>query len=459
MKTYIKKFVIGITVCISLLDCSGFSEVDLPQTQLTREAVFEDEMTATAALMDIYAHIREEGMLSGNIDGLSHLMGEYTDELDFYGSAASDAESFYSHSIVPSNGFVTSLWSKTYYQIYALNAFLEGLDNTNTIEEQTLNRLRGEALFLRGLFHFYLVELYGDIPYLNTTNYHENSTASRVPIQEVFDMIIGDLKQAKILLPETYPGLERVRPNKYAVSGLLARVHLYLKQWELAVQEADIVLNSDLYTLESDLNAVFLKSSRETLWQLHPGVAGANTIEARFFVFDIGPPPVTALSDHLVSVFEVNDTRKDFWTKAIFDGTTTWSQPYKYKQNSNTGVSQEYSIILRLAELFLIRSEARVHLGKIADGLEDLNTIRNRSGLADIAAQSKNRILTAILQERRVELFTELGHRFFDLKRNDLLDEVLAPLKPGWKSTNILLPIPENELILNNHLAPQNSGY
>jgi hypothetical protein len=72
---------------------------------------------------------------------------------------------------------------------------------------------------------------------------------------------------------------------------------------------------------------------------------------------------------------------------------------------------------------------------------------------------SQQDILSAILHERRVEFFTELGHRFFDLKRTNHLDDALSSVKVGWNSTDSLLPLPESELTLNPNLNPQNPGY
>src|SRR5690606_19066848 len=110
------------------------------------------------------------------------------------------------------------------------------------------------------------------------------------------------------------------------------------------------------------------------------------------------------------------------------------------------------------AEQYLIRAEARAQLSNIAGAQADLNKIRIRAGLGETLASSQNELLTAILQERRFELFTEHGHRFFDLKRTGNLDNVLGS-KPGWNTTDRLFPLPEKELLLNPNLLPQNPGY
>ena len=89
----------------------------------------------------------------------------------------------------------------------------------------------------------------------------------------------------------------------------------------------------------------------------------------------------------------------------------------------------------------------------------DLDAIRTLAGLPNTTAVTQQELLDAILQERRVELFTEGGHGFFDLKRAQQLDAALDAIKPGWNSTDALLPLPEAELLLNPNLLPQNPGY
>ena len=115
--------------------------------------------------------------------------------------------------------------------------------------------------------------------------------------------------------------------------------------------------------------------------------------------------------------------------------------------------------MLRLAEQYLIRAEARAMQGDLIGAKEDLNKIRMRAGLAGTQSQTKEDILASVLEERRWELFTEYGHRFFDLKRLNLLDINLQPIKAGWNTEDRLFPIPQTELGNNPKLLPQNPGY
>lgn len=440
--------------------CDSFTEVDLPSSQLTAKDVFKDKVTANAAMVDIYTKIREQGILNGGPSGISSQFGLYTDELTYYGVSNSIQANFYTNSLLASDNEILQLWTNSYNQIYAANAIIEGVAASDALKPEDKEQLIGEALFVRGLIHFYLTTIFGDVPYIVTTDYKQNSNVSRIPESEVYQLIKKDLLQASQLLPEDYVTAERIRPNKWASQAVLARVCLYLQQWDEASDAASSVLNqSGLYQWPTDPATVFLKGNASTIWQLMPPSEGINTHEAETFVFYQGPPPSLAINDELVNAFSSSDLRKENWLKTITDGTTTWYHANKYKEATNTGSSVEYSIVLRLAEQYLIRAEARAHAGDIIGAKEDLNKTRNLAGLESATALTADEIITAVLLERRFEFFTEFGHRFFDLKRTAQLDKVLSPVKPQWETTDRLLPIPESELLLNPNLTPQNEGY
>ncbi|MFV8351737.1 RagB/SusD family nutrient uptake outer membrane protein [Flavobacterium sp. XS2P14] len=447
-----------VVLTITMTACDSFVDVDLPNSQLTANAVFEEKATANAAMTDIYSKIRDAGLLTGSPNGLSHLLGSYTDELSFYGTLPSGS-AFYNNSLIASNPDVKDLWNNSYNQIYAANAVIEGVAHSVKLATVDRDQLTGEALFVRALLHFYLAHVYGNVPYITTTDYAINRVAVRIPVVTVYANAKADLEQAITLLPTDYLTPDRVRPNKYSAHALLSRLNLYAGLWNEASNQASAVLNNTgVYVYEEDLDKIFLKESTSTIWQLAPGFSGGNTLEALTFNFTGGPPPISALTNDFMDAFAAADQRKAHWTQAVTDGTTTWHHPFKYKY-SNTGISNEYSIIFRLGEMYLIRAEARAHSGDLIGAKEDLNTIRHTAGLADTPAGTQDEILDAILQERRLELFTEFGHRFFDLKRFNRIQPVLSIIKPGWDSHDVLFPIPEAELNLNPNLLPQNPGY
>jgi|SRR5690554_6817065 len=451
-----KRLIACLSICLMLLaGCDDFLDTQDPTGQISHENVFEDEITATAAVTTLYAKLRDEVMVTGNTYGMGFLMGLYADELEYYGSAGQPAELFYNHQILASDATVLKLWNSSYNLIYLTNAVIEGLEASQNLTQATKEQLSSEALFIRGLTHFYLVNLFGEIPYISTTNYDRNKQVSRMAVNEVYENVISDLESAKAMLGEDYIGAERIRANTFTVSALLARVYLYRGEWAKAETQSSLVINhTGLYSLPN-IEGEFLKSSPGAILQLKTKMEGFYTTEATTLVFASGPPPAVALHESLLAGMEDGDQRRTHWIGEITDGTNYWYYSNKYKQTSGA----EYSVVFRLAEQYLIRAEARAQQNNSSGAREDLNTIRNRVGLPDTSAQTQAELLEAVLQERRIELLAEHGHRWFDLNRHNRADAVLAPIKPAWRPTNKLLPIPETELLMNPNLNPQNNGY
>jgi hypothetical protein len=448
-----------VVLVFMFCSCEQYLDIDLPSSQLTAEAVYEDAGTANAALMDVYANVRGTGMFSGTASGISAEMGLYADEFQYYGTPTYFAVNFYNNSLIASNSQTASWWSSAYAQVYAANAVIEGVAASVSLPAQVRDRLSGEALFLRALLHFYLENLYGNIPYITTTNYQVNNTVSRMPTAEVYSLIINDLENAVLLLPEEYPAQGRIRATKQVARALLARVYLYKGDWAGAADMASALINDQVqYSLPSP-EVSYLKDTPAAIWQFMPAADGENTEEGASFIFEQGPPSFAALTEGFITAFEPGDLRRAAWVREVSGDNSSWFHPYKYKERFNTGVSVEYPIILGLAEQYLIRAEARAMQGDLIGASEDLDVIRLRAGLSPNTANSQQGLLDAVLQERRMELFSEYGHRFFDLKRTSRLDAVLTGTKPGWQATDGHLPVPETQLIINPNLAPQNPGY
>lgn len=459
MKNIIIKHIFTAIVAIMSCSCSDFLDIDEPKNSLAYEQVFSDESTATAAITTLYAKLRDEVLITGNSTGLNVLMGIYADELDYYGSQSTSMGNFYNHQIIASNDAVHAMWANAYNLIYLCNLALEGLNDGN-LDQSFKNQLKGETLFIRSLVYFYLTNLWGDIPFVTSTDYNVNQVIQKTPESEVYLLIIEDLILAKSLVSSDFSVPLHIRADKNVVSALLSKVYLYNENWQLAENEATLLIeNSALYMLEQNIDLEFLKESSSVIFQLKSKEDGFNTHEAGIFIFETGPPSMVALNPEFVNSFEPNDLRKERWIKTIGQDNESWYLPYKYKIRENSGTSEEYSIIFRLAEQYLIRAEARVYLHNYAGANSDLNAIRYRANLPLLNENSSEDLLTAILSERKAELFTEQGNRWLDLKRWNKASEVLAPIKTNWSDTHLLLPIPQSELLINPNLSPQNPGY
>ncbi|MBL4905769.1 MAG: RagB/SusD family nutrient uptake outer membrane protein, partial [Flavobacteriaceae bacterium] len=232
--------------------------------------------------------------------------------------------------------------------------------------------------------------------------------------------------------------------------------YLYSGDWTNAENAATTVIEAAEYQLEADVNQVFLTGSKEAIWQLYPVITGLNTVEGFSFIFYSAPYNV-ALRNQVVEAFEEGDQRLSSWIGKVTSGSDTFYYPFKYKVFFSSNLT-EYYMVLRLAEQYLIRAEARTQLNKLDGALEDLNRIRNRAGLDNFSSTSNELVLEAVYKERQRELFAEWGHRWFDLKRTGRANEVLSLVKPGWQSTDKLFPIPKTELQINPNMT-QNPGY
>jgi hypothetical protein len=264
------------------------------------------------------------------------------------------------------------------------------------------------------------------------------------------------LEAQKLLFADySFSGGEKVEPNKWAATALLARTYLYQKKWSQAEAQSGAIINSNLFSLPADLNSVFLMNSSEAIWQLMPVLPGFNTSEAQYLVITSNPTRVS-VSASTKNVFEVGDARSTSWlgTYTATNGNK-YQYAYKYKINGRDLPLEEYYTVFRLAEQYLIRAEARAMQNNFTGAVEDLNMIRERAGLTPIdpTGLSQQQVLDRVEQERRAELFIEWGHRWFDLKRSGKIDAVLGAVKPDWQSKDALFPIPQSEINANPNLV------
>ncbi len=442
------------------ISCDEFIEVDTPRTEIVTATVFNSDASAMSAVRGIYSLM----MASPNFvrAGLEEYTGTASDELISYASSI-NTQQFYQNSINPTNAeLIHYFWREPYKFINNANGILEGLQNSEGMTDSGERQAEGEAKFIRAFCHFYLATLFGDVPFLTSIDYNVTSIAERIPFNDVMLSIESDILDARALLADDYSfsNGERIQPNKWAATALLARVYLYLNDWEKAEAMASEVISNPTYLLEADLNDVFLKNSNEAIWQLQPVVPGLNAGQGSLFVLNNAPNTFSrrvSMTPELIAAFEEDDQRKSLWTGTFTNATGSWSYIHKYKVRVNTVVT-EYGMVLRLAEQYLIRAEARAHLNDIEGSQADVNVIRNRAGLPNTTATDKVTLLNAIEHERRIELCGEAGHRWLDLKRTGRVDEVMSAVKPNWESTDQLFPIPQSERLLNPNLS-QNLGY
>ncbi len=481
--TYILLYIsiIGIT------GCKKFIDVEAPLNTVNEENVYQTDASAIAVLSGVYANLSiEENKMRDPGNGptlLSYVPALSADELTLTGSTRADLNAYYKNALtataVGDNGF----WKRTFFYVYTANSAIAGLATNKSLTPTVKNQLIGEAYFIRAFCYFYLVNLYGKVPIVTGTDYQTNSLLTRSEVSDVYALIKEDFLKAQNLLSDQFSDVtllasttERIRPSKDAATAMLARMYLYTGDWAKAETESSKIIDkSGIYSPVS-LNSVFLKNSKETIWALQSVGTGqsSNTGSGRLFVLPItgtnGLTYPVYLSNLLVNQFEANDPRLNSWVKTVTVGGTVYPYPYKYKVGNVATVTTEYQIVLRLAEQYLIRAEARAKQSNIRGAVEDLNVIRTRArGSAgdDVVPNllptiTQDQAIAAVMHERRVELFTEWGHRWLDLKRTGTVDAVMQSVtqaKGGvWKSSQALYPIPLSEIRTNPNLV-QNPDY
>nr|WP_199080056.1 RagB/SusD family nutrient uptake outer membrane protein [Pedobacter sp. ASV19] len=464
--------------------CKKLIDIEGPETSLSSKDVYNTDATALGAVTSLYAQLSGFGL--GGPGDLSCIGGLSADELEYFPLAGNLTFSVYYQNKLNNNnsGFI-NYWMSSYQRLFVINSAIEGLNASTGINPSLKKQLLGEMKFMRAFYYFYLVNLYGDVPLVLTTDYAINSLAKKTDKALVYQQMVSDLKEAQNLLSSQYLGgdgitpysgnlEERVRPTKWGATALLARTYLYLKDWTNAELESTKILSNTTQFHIVSIDQVFLKNNKEAIWQLQPVDKGINTAEANTFVLPPSGPGYTRpvyLSKRVMDDFELGDKRKSEWTGHVSANGLIYDYPYKYKVTLSLEVSYpilEYSTVLRLAEQVLIRAEARAHLGNISGAISDVDVIRERAGLPLIETTDPNpdmeHLLDLILKERRIEFFAEWGHRWLDLKRTDRINEVMqivTPQKSGgavWKTFQQYYPIPLDELKADPNLV-QVPGY
>ncbi|MCC9065475.1 RagB/SusD family nutrient uptake outer membrane protein [Flavobacterium piscisymbiosum] len=439
---------LGITSCDNALD------VDLPSNQLSSESVYASEPTAEAAVNGIY-----QSMVADFFYNRVHtVLGETADELV---PRTGIANIYSSNEIPETDGTINANWGELYKTIYNANNVIEGLTKSTSLNAVKSKQWIAEAKFLRAYSYFYLTNLWGNVPLVLTTDVDVSALLPQSSQETVYAQILLDLTDASKDLPADYKNYdqERIRATKWAAEALLARVNLYLERWNEASTHASAVINETgtygLITGLTDTNSPFIADNKESILQI-PYFNVDYTYEGSS-VFTTGG---TLLLRKGNALFEAGDARKTNWTIDINDrlGVFLGIAPRKY-QNDFGDSPSERSTLLRLAELYLIRAEARVKSNDITGAQQDINAIRNRALLDNTTVTNPNQLLDLIALERQREFFAENGHRWLDLKRTGKLDETLSVLSDKiWKSTDNLYPIPE-PAIRSNPFLNQNSGY
>jgi starch-binding outer membrane protein, SusD/RagB family len=399
-----------------------------------------------------------DALQSGSYYGLNYVVfGDLlADNLRFSGVTISYAE-INNNTILADNGLVEGVWISIYNVLNRVNNVVDKIPGIESMSETEKNAALAELFFIRALAHYDLMRLFGPVPIRTkpSTGDEESLNVPRESIEAVLTQINSDLDYAIQHMPSA---IVRGRASKPAAQGLKARVALHqyfltnqIVFLEAAKTNATAVINHPNLVVEPNYGVLFSGvANRESIFEIEFNEQDWNRIAQYFFYTSISGRYEFAPTEFYLNSFAASDLRKDI--SIAYYG----ANPYVYKYNDiETGTDNVY--VLRLAEMHLIRAEAEILMQGNLDAIRfDINQIRERAGLIPTTSSNYAALLLEVESQRQKEFAFE-GHRWFDLVRTGRAVDVL----PNVNNTNqTLFPIPQNEILANDHPGMyQNEGY
>jgi hypothetical protein len=467
------KYISGIIFSQLLFFSCGDGFLDLsPLSNANEASYYQTEKDFETAVTAAYATLYKEYDPQGGASFCGEQMSDEATVYDVMGNAA-DHQAFMKYALYSSNTFVLQIWRDEYNNLMVVNAVLDKLKNAS-ISEQVKTGYEAEMRFLRGLYHFNLVRMFGDVPIARKMIVvNESYNILRSPVSDVYDFIVEDLKFAADHLP-LQSQISRVgQATKGAAQGILGKVYLTLGNKNAAKDVLWQIINSGEYELLPDYAYLWdLKheNSKEAIFEIQ--YKGDPTSPASPYHEYFSPYNNLAISaqghgmnqvtENLWNEFEPGDPRRDLSIFTGYENGGQWIEikfPAKwYDPSFVESMSYYYEnnfIVLRYADVLLMYAEA-------ADDPTYLNMVRDRAGMPRYGTSdypSKYSTLAlAIEHERWVELSLEF-HRWFDLKRTGRAIAVLSAAKGKAITEQMLvLPIPLAERDITPALT-QNTGY
>lgn len=461
---------------LSIQSCNKRLDI-IPFQSLTPEAGLKTEGDLVGLLIGCYDRASSTTGYGGDIQLMADLWANRLYQRfrgSFNGLLQIASVTTTSNLILVDNGWATSLWQNAYRTINGCNLVLENLNLSNG-DIRNKSWLEGEALFLRGSMYFELARFYGkpwdtDNPANNSTNlavplvlkstpFEESKlTAENYParatVAQIYNQAIQDLQRAETLLPATR---FQHYATRWAAKAMLARIALMQHNYTTARDKANEVIQSGLYPLTQDFNNLWFNfinfagvAPSEYVFYIRvttqDGTNGLNT----YYGQTVSSIPGTAgrgdidVQTAWVNLHEVGDFRRTYFTIT--------NRRLTRKHLDRFG----HVPVIRSAEMFLTRAEANFRLGTSVGAAPeaDVNTIRNRVGLASVGSVTLN----DIIRQRHLELAFE-GHYLHDIKRlRQAMPGSNGTNGPAWNSPRLIMPIPQREMDVNKNLV-QNEGY
>lgn len=450
----------ALSVLALVSSCDSKLDID-PQQSIGSDVALSTPDGVQTALIGAYERLQGGQLYGTNINLINELLASSGAELQWSGTFLGYRQLF-GKTTVADNSEATRTWIRAYETINVVNNVIA---NVSVFEDEAArDRVLGEALFIRGIVYFELIQLYGlpwsagntasnpGVPLVlePTQSITDADNISRASVAEVYAQLIDDLTRAKTLLPES----NDTRANTYVASAFLSRVYLQQadasnnadEAFDMAGAEADRVIESGKYSLTSSFADAFNNSANISeyvfaIQQNQQSNAGSTNDGLATFYADfngVGRGDVDITPTYIDNLYPENDERLEVF----------YTDDNGVLRNGKFLDPFANIPIIRIAEMYLIRAEAAFRNGDLEQALEDINTVRARAELEPLSAVT----LEDILQERRRELAFE-GLALYDVKR---LRNAVG--NNAYNAPKLVLPIPQREIDVNPNIE-QNPTY
>ena len=518
-----KKRYLLFTLFLLCMSCSDDFITKNPSSDLNSDGFYKTETDMNQAVLSAYGNLRS--LYNQQYVRLGEIRSDNTTYSWLSGNPANEKGiDEFASPLLPENNFLTSCWDDSYKTILRCNIVIGRIGNIEFKSEALKAQYTAEARFLRALIYFKLNqvfggygvngELLGAVKVDREITQVEAYELGRVSLQEMYDLIVEDLKFAESNLPESYGSTDVGRVTKGGAAALLGKVYMTMagyplnkgdEYYKLAINQFKSVVDNPRYSLVAtykDLFEVSNKNTSESLFEVQykkgtqGGATGSpwnNNFAPRFsdkeivLVGDKGGE--NSPTQDMSNAYEVGDPRKyvsmrDGWTNAKTGAWENEKYVCKYYDVASSGSDNDNNWIeLRLADIYLLYAEALVRTnGDKQTAINYVNKIRERArntpGDPDITPaadllrdytlsdfSTSNDLLLAIEKERRVELAFE-NHRWFDLVRTGRAKDVMTAEQKfdgysdfTWSDDALAYPIPMTVMQSNPGKIIQNKGY
>ena len=481
-----------------LFSCEDFLD-KYPHSDVAMDQALQTEDDMQVGVNGIYSAFKSDFYYGRYFTVYPDIM---TDEVASVNGFSNQLGFLYKWIFTATDEDITDMWSTMYAAIARANTVINGIDKIEG-DEDHLKYMKGEALMARALAHFDLVRLFAKsynsasastdlgVPYMFE---FKTGEPSRDNLADVYKYILDDLKEAYSLMTNSsYEENTDTYFSQAAAEALMARVYLYMKDWDNAITYAQKVIDNPNYSLvtgDNFKNMWLNDVGDEIIWKVgltvndaagrYPGYNYYNDAQGL-------PSPDYMPTDNFLSIYNAEDIRYQTYFATVLtkvkdskDENVFLTLCDKYPTNpafaaTSNANGSNMPKVLRLAEQYLICAEAYAEKGNGTKAWQYIQSLRAAriDGYNPATDVVPSNFKDEIFKERKRELAFE-GHLFFDYKRkglgfirqgrsaegnnamsNDVNDLTVAVNNNRW-----ILPIPQDELNANGGMTgQQNPGY